>query len=433
MGNLGAGSVDTTEPPRETRRGPRQRVPVRAAEAAATGHPPPDARSVVRRPEGDTPRAVKFLHTSDWQLGMTRHFLAGEAQARFTGDRFEAVRRLAEVAREQGCAFCVVAGDVFDSNQLDRSMVRRGLEAMRAFDVPLILLPGNHDLLDASSVYRGPVFEREKPDGVIVIDDETPLGVPGLDGVELVGVPCREKHPARDPVAERLATLDRAPAGRRRILLAHGGMDALSGDHGQASTLRAATLRAALDDGRIHYVALGDRHSYTAVEGDERIVYSGAPEATDFSERDAGTAAIVGDDWRAARVAIGRWRFLRHDVDLVGDEGIDALERFLDELDDKERVIVRLGLRGTLTLRQSVRLDAIVERAAETCASVHHSDNRQDLVIKPQDAEFDDLPVTGYARTAMHQLLDQAASGGDGAEAARDGLALLARLVGGWR
>jgi hypothetical protein len=28
---------------------------------------------------------TKFLHTADGQLGMTRHFLKGEAQARFSG------------------------------------------------------------------------------------------------------------------------------------------------------------------------------------------------------------------------------------------------------------------------------------------------------------------------------------------------------------
>ena len=27
---------------------------------------------------------TKFVHTGDWQLGMTRHFLSDEAQARFT-------------------------------------------------------------------------------------------------------------------------------------------------------------------------------------------------------------------------------------------------------------------------------------------------------------------------------------------------------------
>jgi hypothetical protein len=30
---------------------------------------------------------VRFLHTADWQLGMNRHFLEGEAQARYESDR----------------------------------------------------------------------------------------------------------------------------------------------------------------------------------------------------------------------------------------------------------------------------------------------------------------------------------------------------------
>ena len=53
---------------------------------------------------------VKFIHTSDFQLGMTRWFLEGEAQARFNDDRMESVVRLGELARETGAEFIVVAG-----------------------------------------------------------------------------------------------------------------------------------------------------------------------------------------------------------------------------------------------------------------------------------------------------------------------------------
>jgi len=37
---------------------------------------------------------VRFVHTADWQLGMSRHFLDTDAQARFTAARIDAVRRL---------------------------------------------------------------------------------------------------------------------------------------------------------------------------------------------------------------------------------------------------------------------------------------------------------------------------------------------------
>ena len=57
--------------------------------------------------------AVTFIHTSDFQLGMTRWFLSPAAQSRFDDDREAAVLRLGELATETGAEFIVVAGDVF--------------------------------------------------------------------------------------------------------------------------------------------------------------------------------------------------------------------------------------------------------------------------------------------------------------------------------
>jgi DNA repair exonuclease SbcCD nuclease subunit len=106
---------------------------------------------------------TRFIHTSDWQIGMTRHFLRGEAQARYTEARLDAIRMIATVADDEGCAFVVVAGDVFESNDLDRRTVVRALDAMGSFVIPLFLLPGNHDPVDASSIYQSPTFVANCP------------------------------------------------------------------------------------------------------------------------------------------------------------------------------------------------------------------------------------------------------------------------------
>ena len=42
---------------------------------------------------------MRFIHTADWQLGMTRHFLEGEAQPRYA-----AARRDPVAERELGAA-----------------------------------------------------------------------------------------------------------------------------------------------------------------------------------------------------------------------------------------------------------------------------------------------------------------------------------------
>lgn len=62
--------------------------------------------------------SVKFLHSSDLQIGMTRWFLSAEAQARFDDDRIRSIERMGEVAVAHGCRFIVVAGDVFEHNSL---------------------------------------------------------------------------------------------------------------------------------------------------------------------------------------------------------------------------------------------------------------------------------------------------------------------------
>ena len=57
--------------------------------------------------------ATTFIHTSDFQLGMTRWFLKGEAQGRFNDDRESAIMHLGQLAEEVGAEFIVVARYVF--------------------------------------------------------------------------------------------------------------------------------------------------------------------------------------------------------------------------------------------------------------------------------------------------------------------------------
>ncbi|MGB6107783.1 MAG: metallophosphoesterase, partial [Mycobacterium sp.] len=139
---------------------------------------------------------MRFLHTADWQLGMTRHFLEGEAQPRYAAARRDAVAALAGVAAETQAEFVVVAGDVFEHNQLAPESVGKSLEAMRGIGVPVYLLPGNHDPLDAASVYTSATFAAQCPENVIVLDRAGPWQV--APGLQIVAAPWRSKRPTTD-------------------------------------------------------------------------------------------------------------------------------------------------------------------------------------------------------------------------------------------
>ena len=119
--------------------------------------------------------------------------------------------RARALAADAGAEFVVVAGDVFEDNQLAPQVISQSLEAMRAIGIPVYLLPGNHDPLDASSVYTSALFTAECPANVTVLDR------PGIHevrpGLQIVAAPWRSKAPTTDLVAEVLGT--RGAAGRR--------------------------------------------------------------------------------------------------------------------------------------------------------------------------------------------------------------------------
>lgn len=373
---------------------------------------------------------MRFLHTADWQLGMTRHFLAGDAQPRYSAARRDAVAGLGALAAEAGAEFVVVAGDVFEHNQLAPQVVSQSLEAMRAIGIPVYLLPGNHDPLDASSVYTSALFTAERPDNVTVLDR---AGVHEVGpGLEIVAAPWRSKVPTTDLVADVLDGL--APDTATRILLAHGGVDALDPDRDKPSLIRLARLDDALARGVVHYVALGDKHSLTQVGGSGRVWYSGSPEVTNFDDVEAGPGHVlivdIDDTSGAVSVTprhVGRWRFVTLRCQVDNSRDIAALDMDLDLMDAKDRTVVRLALTGSLTVTDRAALDACLDKYARLFAWLGLWDRHTDLAVVPADGEFTDLGISGFAAAAVEELVATARAGDP--EAARDAQAALALLL----
>ncbi len=383
-----------------------------------------------------TRATMKFLHTADWQLGMTRHFLEGEAQARYSAARRDAIVAIGALARETGAEFVVVAGDVFDANQLAPKVVSQSLDAMRAIDVPVYLLPGNHDPLDASSVYTSELFVTECPKHVTVLDRAGVWAV--RPGVEILAAPWRSKKPTTDLTAEVLAGVQ--ADGTARILLAHGAVDSLDPDRDNPARIALAGLTAAIDSSAMHYVALGDKHSRTCVGESGRVWYSGSPEVTDYDhkEADSGSVLVVDIDLddpahpvTVESRSVGAWRFVTLRREINNSRDLADLDLNLDQLPDKERTVVKLGLVGTLTVTDRAALDATIDRYSRRFASLWMWERHTDIAVVPADGEFDDLGIGGFAADAVAELVDTARSGSASADTARGALALLLRLRDG--
>lgn len=369
--------------------------------------------------------SFRFLQTGDWQLGMTRYYFSDGTQERYSQARFNAIRTLGKIAEQENCQFMLVCGDMFESNQVDRGTVARALEALREVRVPVYILPGNHDPLDAATVYDSRMFVDKKPDNVRVIRDCEPFEP--IKGLELVGAPWFSKRPSTNPLNNVLADLDACKMPR--VIAAHGVVDLFTPDKDGPCVIIAARLDAAVAEGKLSYVAVGDRHSATQICESGNAWFAGTPEATDTGEIHSGYALVVDidtDSVEVSEVPVGNWSFIRREVNLDSAEDVQDFGDWMDLLESKETTVLKLDLVGSISLTDDAALEQHLESAQDVFAAVIVNDD--ELIVIPDDEDFKDLGFSGYADRTVDQpraLIDE---GGPDAGTARDALMLMLRL-----
>ncbi len=375
---------------------------------------------------------IRFVHTADWQLGMPANFLSEEARHRFGQARLDAVERIGAEARARGAAFVVVAGDVFEYNMLSRQTVSRALDAMGAMGVPVLLLPGNHDPLDATTIFEQRSFTEACPPNVHVLTEDGPQRqLEGVlpPGLEVVAAPWRTKHPAVNPLGAVLAALDPVP-GRLRLVVGHGGMDVL-GVRDDLDILNLQALEAAVADGRAHYIALGDRHSTTRLGAHHRIWYAGTPEVYAFDEVDPGNILLVdlsAGGVEVTPIRVGAWTFVDRTVSLNDADDVDHLEEWIRHLPQKPLTAVRLHVSGLLPLEARERVAQMPVTVGASLAGLEIVPEGAGLHIRPADGDLSVLPPGSFARSVAERLRDRAVGAGEDAAVAEAALGLLLRV-----
>ena len=128
-------------------------------------------------------------------------------------------------------------------------------------------------------------------------------------------------------------------------------------------------------------------------------------------------------------VGVGRWRFLERDeVDLNTKEDISALRDWIENLEDKERTIVKLRLVGALSLSLHRELEELLADTQDILGAVET--RRNNLIVVPEDTDFLDLGFSGFSSSTIDRLRSKVDASGADSIMARDALSLLVRLSG---
>ena len=224
---------------------------------------------------------LTIVHTSDVHLDSRD---TDKATDGFRSRAERAFSAVVDTTLNEGADLFLIAGDLFDNNRVDDSnidFVYRQFERLRC---PVVMLPGNHDVHDESSVWNRFDFDVAgdhvhglmSHDGDSVFLDEIGVRVWGKAMAEhapenypLVGVPARHEN-------------------HWNIGMAHGQVVERRVDQGSSPITRDEIRASGFD-----YLALGHIHVWADhSEGQTVAFYSGSPVAH-YAGANGGLVAVV--------------------------------------------------------------------------------------------------------------------------------------------
>jgi DNA repair exonuclease SbcCD nuclease subunit len=359
---------------------------------------------------------MKVLHTSDWQMGMKADSVGLMAE-RVRDERLDAAKRVVQTAKEHGTEMILLTGDVFEDNAVDRLLVRKVGEILRAFPGSVYIIPGNHDPLSPGSVWEHSVWQEAA--NITVFRKPEPVE---LEGCILFPCPLHERYSTKNPTA----WINAKEATKPSIGLAHGNVEGIANGEPEYPIPRDAASRLGLD-----YLALGHWHSfarYDDADGGCRMAYCGTHETTKFGERDSGNVIVAeieqrGSPPKLTPVKTGRldWRTIERTVDQP--HSLEALTEELGKIDRPTSVLVRVLLAGVLFPEDRHPLVRIEELLASRF--LFGSLDASRLVPAPDGEGWIESLSSGSFRQSAIKLRSQAAQSANPEERAVATQALL--------
>ena len=265
---------------------------------------------------------AKILHTADFHLDSSFTALPEEKARLRRQEARQLTDRLVDYANDHGVELLLLAGDLFDSDQLYGQTAQELARSLARFRGHAVIAPGNHDFYAASSPYARLLW----PENVHIFREERLQRLPFPQyGCVVYGA----AFTSPDAPAGIPGSLDPEDEGLARILFLHGEVGV------RDSRYRAMTLKDVEQSGA-DYLALGHVHAFGGVQQAGRTfwAYPGCPEGRGFDELgDKGflTGTVEPGQVKLTFVPFARRRYQWLTADVTGTDPLEALRRELPQ------------------------------------------------------------------------------------------------------
>lgn len=231
---------------------------------------------------------IRMLHAADLHLDSPFSALAPEQAAQRREEQRQLLRRLGEECRRLDCHLLLLAGDLFDTDQIYRETAELLRQVLADCGARVFIAPGNHDPWSP----RSPYATLRWPENVYIFHSRTPeaLVLEDLD-LTLWGAAFLESREA--------ALLEDFHAGDRpgfRIMVLHGELE-------NPDSLYNPISPAQVEASELDYLALGHVHrQQIRVLGKTTVASPGCAMGRGFDETGPKGALFVELDEAGCRV-----------------------------------------------------------------------------------------------------------------------------------
>ncbi|GAC1386291.1 MAG: exonuclease SbcCD subunit D [Herpetosiphon sp.] len=277
----------------------------------------------------------KLLHVADIHIGIENYGRIDPHTGMHTRllDFLERLDEVIDVALyTEHVDLILIAGDIYKSRQPSpthqREFAKRIMRVVAA-GVPLVLLPGNHDMPGSTGrAHAIEIFGTLDIPHVYLADRLTTLTVPTQHGpVQIIAVPWlnRQALLSKDEIQglpisaiekEMIDRVERWLVGAAReldptvptVLTFHGTVKGASFGAERSITLGQDLVmpRSVLAVQGVDYIALGHIHKHQVIGNDPPAVYCGSIERIDFGEEREAKGFVLVDLVKGAT----QWRFV---------------------------------------------------------------------------------------------------------------------------
>lgn len=260
---------------------------------------------------------MKFLHTSDWHLGM-----APRGGASYIEDQKYVIDKICRIAVDEEVDGILLAGDVFDKSIASPDAIRLYDEVMTnicaRLGIPVYMIAGNHDgaerlsqcneLLKRSGLYIAGSL-KYKPDVVTVGDVDIYL-LPWISTDKVKAIYPDKAEEINSMEDAYKVVLDKYREsfveGHKRIIVSHAFIvNAETSVSDRAAEVGRATMIGSHVFEGFDYVALGHLHGPQQIN--KKIRYSGTPMAYSFGKeekQEKSVTIIDTDTWEQEVIPI---------------------------------------------------------------------------------------------------------------------------------